>query len=206
MRTVTAPLQPFTSGDADARYGRNGGWHPDLHCYRVTAGPQTSPGRGALDGEDSWPAPRPNGGRAAGTMTTTTPRAMTRRARGSRAGSTRKATATATTAAGPRPRQRNTPPGTRLGYAALLAPASHLSAGVLVLAVLAAATGYVLLALARPTRTCPRCKGERVTLTRLRRRIRPCRRCSGTGRAPRLLGPLIHRTYWTIRHERNHRP
>ncbi len=76
----------------------------------------------------------------------------------------------------------------------------------MVLAVLGAVIGYVLLALSRPTRRCPRCKGERVTLTRWRHRIRPCRRCSGTGRAPRLLGPLIHRTYWTIRHERNHRP
>lgn len=76
----------------------------------------------------------------------------------------------------------------------------------MVLAVLAAAIGYVLLALARPTRRCPRCHGERVMITRWRKRIRPCRRCSGTGRAPRLLGPLIHRTYWTIRHERTRKP
>jgi hypothetical protein len=75
-----------------------------------------------------------------------------------------------------------------------------------VLVLLALAIGYVVLALARPTRTCPRCKGERVMITRLRHRIRPCRRCSATGRAPRLLGPLIHRTYWLVRHERNTRP
>ena len=74
------------------------------------------------------------------------------------------------------------------------------------LAVLAAAIGYVLLALARPTRRCPRCHGERITRSGWRHRIIPCRRCSGTGRAPRRLGPLIHRTYWLIRHERTRKP
>ena len=95
----------------------------------------------------------------------------------------------------------------RLGLLALLPPlASHLNLGLLVLILLALAAGYVLLALATPTRTCPRCRGERVTITRWRHRIRPCRRCSGTGRAPRLLAPLIHRTYWLIRHERTRKP
>ena len=84
--------------------------------------------------------------------------------------------------------------------------ASHLSPGVVALVLLALGAGYVALALARPTRRCPRCHGERITRTRWRHRIRPCRRCSATGRAPRLLGPLIHRTYWLIRNERNHRP
>ena len=84
--------------------------------------------------------------------------------------------------------------------------ASHLSPGAVALVLLALAAGYVALALARPTRRCPRCHGERITRTRWRHRIRPCRRCSATGRAPRLLAPVIHRTYWTIRHERNHRP
>ena len=84
--------------------------------------------------------------------------------------------------------------------------ASHLGPGVVALVLLALAAGYVAVALARPTRRCPRCKGERVMITRWRHRIRPCRRCTGTGRAPRLLAPIIHRTYWLIRHERTRRP
>ena len=91
----------------------------------------------------------------------------------------------------------------RLALLPLLA--SHLNPGLVVLVLLALAAGYVLLALARPTRRCPRCSGERITRTRWRHRIRPCRRCTGTGRAPRLLAPVIHRTYWLVKHERNHR-
>ncbi len=83
--------------------------------------------------------------------------------------------------------------------------ASHLTPGVVVLVLLALAAGYVLLALARPTRRCPRCNGQRVMVTRWRARYRPCRRCSATGRAPRRLAPVIHRTYWLVKHERNHR-
>ncbi|MDA8321418.1 MAG: hypothetical protein M0030_16660 [Actinomycetota bacterium] len=83
--------------------------------------------------------------------------------------------------------------------------ASHLSPGLVVLVLLALAAGYVALALARPTRRCPRCRGERVMTTRIRHRIRACRRCSATGRAPRLLAPVIHRTYWLVKYERNHR-
>ena len=84
--------------------------------------------------------------------------------------------------------------------------ASHLPAGLLAVAVLVLAAGYVALALARPTRRCPRCHGERITRTRWRHRIRPCRRCSATGRAPRLLAPVIHRTYWLVKHEKTRRP
>ena len=198
MRTVTDPLHPLTRDFAGRRNGRNDGWCCDLRCYRVTSDHDGRAGRAGLDQDgDAWPAE----------TITTTRTARTRTAPGSRAGSTRKGGRPGTGAAGPTGKQPGSRPGTPLALLALLLPpASHLHAGVLVLAVLAAAIGYVLLALARPTRRCPRCHGERITRSGWRHRIIPCRRCSGTGRAPRRLGPLIHRTYWTIRHERNHRP
>ena len=82
----------------------------------------------------------------------------------------------------------------------------HVSAGTVALAVTCAAVIYVLVAIASPTRTCPRCGGDRIQFTRhwLTRRVRtrPCRRCSGTGRTPRFGGRTIHRVIWLIRQER----
>jgi hypothetical protein len=90
--------------------------------------------------------------------------------------------------------------------------ASHpqLRAGGLALAVAAVAAICVLVAIARPTHPCPRCDGERIRFTRTwltgKARIRPCRRCSGTGRVPRVGARTIHRLIWSIRHERINRP
>lgn len=192
--TVTAPLRPPTRPNAQGRYSRNDGWCCDQRCYRVTAGPHERPEYDGLDGEDSWPADPRN---------TTTPSARTRTARSSRAASTRKARRRATGAATQTGKRPDTSRATRPALLAALPPlASHLPAWLVVLGVLALAAGYVLLVFARPTRACPRCHGERVTVTHWRHRIKPCRRCSATGRAPRFLAPAIHRQYHTIRNER----
>jgi hypothetical protein len=82
----------------------------------------------------------------------------------------------------------------------------HLHPAVLALLLAAAAAGYVVLAVTRPTRRCWRCGGDRIRFIRHwitgKARTRSCRRCSGTGRIPRLGGRIIHRLIWSIRHER----
>ncbi|HEX9520516.1 MAG TPA: hypothetical protein VF940_30585, partial [Streptosporangiaceae bacterium] len=71
----------------------------------------------------------------------------------------------------------------------------HWPAVVLILVLLAAAA--ILIAWSKPTRRCPRCHGQRVQITRHwltgRQHTRPCRRCSSTGRVPRLGGAALHR-------------
>ena len=89
---------------------------------------------------------------------------------------------------------------------ALAASHVHISAGAVALAVTGAVVLYVLVAIARPTRKCGRCHGERVQFTRHwltgKARTRPCRRCSGTGRVPRFGARTIHRLIWSVRRER----
>ena len=87
----------------------------------------------------------------------------------------------------------------------LAATHPHLRPAQLALAVTVVV--YVLVAVALPTRRCPRCRGERLQFTRHRltgkARTLPCRRCSGTGRVPRIGGRTIHRLIWSVRQERN---
>jgi hypothetical protein len=84
---------------------------------------------------------------------------------------------------------------------------ANLTAGTIALVGAGAAVVYVLVAVALPTRRCGRCHGDRVQFTRHwltgRARTRPCRRCSGTGRVPRLGGRTIHRLIWSVRGERD---
>ncbi len=70
---------------------------------------------------------------------------------------------------------------------------------ILAVIVVLALTAAVLLA--SPTRTCARCKGERVTRHRLTKRLIGCPRCKGTGRHYRRGATLVHRYRWTIRPE-----
>ena len=56
----------------------------------------------------------------------------------------------------------------------------------------------VVVVLASPTRTCPRCKGKRVTRNRLTKRRIGCPRCQGTGRHYRRGAVLLHRLRWSI--------
>ncbi len=72
----------------------------------------------------------------------------------------------------------------------------------LILAVFAVLLLYALLTLARPTRRCRRCKGKRVTRSRITRRLMPCPRCHGTGRHYRRGGTAIHRFLWLVAGER----
>ena len=76
-------------------------------------------------------------------------------------------------------------------------------AGIALLA--AALVVYGLVAVALPTHQCPRCHGKRVRFIKVsgKTRTRPCRRCSGTGRTPRLGARTIHRLIWSVRSERN---
>ncbi len=196
--SVTAPLQATTSANADGRYSRYTPGHPDLGCYGAAADTGEQPGWPGLDQEDDgWPA---------GTITTT-PTAPTRTAPAFRAKCSKRVRRRATGPGSWTESRSGSLRGSLRASPALLPPlASHLPAWLLAVAVLVLAAGYVLLTLARPTRRCPRCEGQRISRTRWRKRIVPCRRCSGTGRAPRMLGPLIHRTYWLIRSERTRRP
>lgn len=52
--------------------------------------------------------------------------------------------------------------------------------------------GYILFVLVSPVGKCHRCRGRRVARRGLR--FTRCRRCKGTGRAPRPGAALIHRT------------
>jgi hypothetical protein len=82
-----------------------------------------------------------------------------------------------------------------------------LTRGLVFLAVIGATVVYVLLAVAKPTRRCPGCDGQRVVVARElftgRKSTLPCRRCSATGRTPRFGAPTIRRLSWSVRHERN---
>jgi hypothetical protein len=74
-------------------------------------------------------------------------------------------------------------------------------------------TGHVLIAaglvvawclfvLASPTRRCGRCKGTRITTSRLTGKTRPCTRCRGTGRHYRLAATAVHRLFWAAASDR----
>jgi len=63
---------------------------------------------------------------------------------------------------------------------------------------LLALVGWLLLVLARPTRRCARCKGERVARSWLTGRMGGCKRCRSTGRHYRLGAVLVHRIKWII--------
>lgn len=98
--------------------------------------------------------------------------------------------------------------GTRLALLLALGHNSlHLHPAVIAFAVIATTVLYAALAVASPARTCPRCHGERVRVTRhwltRKTRTRPCRKCSGTGRAPRFGARTLHALIWSVRHERN---
>jgi hypothetical protein len=70
-----------------------------------------------------------------------------------------------------------------------------------------AAVAYVLVVIAKPTKRCGRCHGDRIQFTRHwltgKARTRPCRRCSGTGRTPWPLARTVHRNIWAVRRERD---
>jgi hypothetical protein len=68
----------------------------------------------------------------------------------------------------------------------------------LILAALALLASQVLLVLASPTRRCFRCKGARVTRSRITKRLMGCPRCKGTGRTYRRGAVLLHRLRWSI--------
>lgn len=51
---------------------------------------------------------------------------------------------------------------------------------------------YGLLCLVKPMHRCPRCKGRKVE--QRRRGVRPCGRCTGTGKARRIGAAYVHRT------------
>ena len=68
----------------------------------------------------------------------------------------------------------------------------------LLLAALAVLAGWTALVLAAPLRRCARCKGERVTRSRLTSRLIGCPRCKGTGRHYRRGAVLLHRLRWSI--------
>ena len=161
MRTVTNVLQPLTSDLPDNT--SPDGWCCDLRCYRVTAPAAGWPGPARLDSEVSWPGETRNTRRTGSAPTWT--------ARGSRARSAKRATSAAT----PRGTQR-----ALLLPLALAASHAHISTGTVALAVTIAAALCVLVALARPTRPCRRCHGERVAMRRRwltgRSRLAPCRR------------------------------
>jgi hypothetical protein len=82
-----------------------------------------------------------------------------------------------------------------------------MSAGALTVALVAAVVLYALVALARPTRACRRCNGERVSTRRLwltgRSRMAPCRRCPATGHVPWLGARTIYRLIRSVKNERN---
>ena len=88
----------------------------------------------------------------------------------------------------------------------LAASHPHIHAGILAMLAVAAVSIWAIVATALPTRKCPRCKGDRVQFTKHwltgKARTRPCRRCSGTGRAPRLGARTIHRLIWSATRER----
>jgi hypothetical protein len=88
----------------------------------------------------------------------------------------------------------------------LAASHAHLSAGAITVIVIAAVSAWVIIATALPTRECPRCHGGRIQFTRHwltgKARARPCRRCSGTGRVPRLGARTIHRLIWSATREK----
>ena len=205
MKTVTNVLQQVS---APAGNTSPGGWCCDLRCYRVTAPAAGWPLAARLDDEDSWPAETTN---------TAIQSAAMRTARGSRAGSTRRAMSAAT----PRARRPATRPGwltgSRKGTPRALLPVlalagshAHLSPAHVALAVAAAVVVYVLVAIALPAHTCARCRGERIQFTRHwltgKARTRPCKRCSGTGRVPRFGARTIHRLIWSVRREQRNKP
>ena len=70
----------------------------------------------------------------------------------------------------------------------------------LALILAAAAVIYCAVALARPVHRCPRCHGRRVVV-RKGKRPKPCDRCKGHGRVPRLGAAAIHRFFWSVRGE-----
>jgi hypothetical protein len=90
---------------------------------------------------------------------------------------------------------------------ALAASHPHISSGTITVIVVAAISSWVLIAVALPTRKCGRCHGDRVQFTKHwltgKARTRPCRRCSGTGRTPRLGARTVHRLIWSAARERS---
>jgi hypothetical protein len=67
----------------------------------------------------------------------------------------------------------------------------------IVLLAIAAAAAWAVSLYLRPLRTCPRCRGTRITGTG--RRGRMCGRCAGTGRIRRIGATAVHRLYWSAR-------
>ena len=58
---------------------------------------------------------------------------------------------------------------------------------------------WLVLVTASPTRSCVRCKGQRVCRNRLTGRLGGCPRCKATGRHYRLGATLVHRARWALR-------
>jgi hypothetical protein len=67
---------------------------------------------------------------------------------------------------------------------------------------LGAVSGYVLLVLALPVITCPRCRGKRVR--RVGNRGMPCRICKATGITRPPGATVIHATFWSVFGDRIH--
>ncbi len=81
---------------------------------------------------------------------------------------------------------------------AAAAPAAHPADPVtVILLAIAAAAAYAVSLYLHPLRTCPRCRGARITGTG--RRGRMCARCAGTGRTRRIGATAVHRFYWSAR-------
>jgi DnaJ-class molecular chaperone len=81
---------------------------------------------------------------------------------------------------------------------AATAPAGHAADPItVILLLIAAAAGYAVSLYVRPIRSCPRCRGTRLTGTG--RRTRGCGRCGGTGHIRRIGATAVHRLYWPPR-------
>lgn len=65
-----------------------------------------------------------------------------------------------------------------------------------ILLTLGIAAGYALSLYLWPLRSCPRCRGTRLTSGTVRR-VRSCGRCHGTGRIRRIGATAVHRLYWS---------
>jgi hypothetical protein len=65
-----------------------------------------------------------------------------------------------------------------------------------ILLVLGIAAGYAVSLYLWPLRTCPRCRGARITPGTVRR-VRSCGRCHGAGRIRRIGATAVHRLYWS---------